>query len=251
MNSYLFMNAITKLITFSLKRLAYIYVCSSDTLYTTTNMEHKRVRSASSISSAHPLHALRHARRTTFNRVFAAVYACAISALLYYHALKLIHSATFASFFISLSFFLSDAVLAFMWATRQCFLMTIVYRQEYPENLERVLKKPDFPALDVFICTADPYKEPPLRLISTTLAVMAYDYPTEKISIYISDDGGSQLTLFACMEAAKFASHWLPFCRKKNMIERSPEAYFASNQDSWCSDIEKMKVILTNTLLLY
>jgi hypothetical protein len=218
-------------------------------------MEEQRLRSSNSISSAPPLllHTLKHARRTAFNRAFAAVYTCAISALLYYHALKLIHSATLSSssFFISLSFFLSDAILAFMWASRQCFLMTIVYREEYPENLERVLKKPaDFPALDVFICTADPYKEPPMRLISTVLAVMAYEYPTEKISIYVSDDGGSQLTLFACMEAAKFATHWLPFCRKKNMINRSPEVYFASNH-SWCSETEKIKVIFTKTLILY
>jgi hypothetical protein len=218
-------------------------------------MEEQRLRSSNSISSATPplLHTLKHARRTAFNRAFAVVYTCAISALLYYHALKLMHSAATlsSSFFISLSFFLSDAFLAFMWVSRQCFLMTIVYREEYPENLEEVLKKPaDFPALDVFICTADPYKEPPMRLISTVLAVMAYEYPTEKISIYVSDDGGSQLTLFACMEAAKFATHWLPFCRKKHMINRSPEVYFASNH-SGCSETEKIKVIFTKTLLLY
>ncbi|KAK7859198.1 cellulose synthase-like protein g3 [Quercus suber] len=90
------------------------------------------------------------------------------------------------------------------------------------------MKKFDFPALDVLICTADLYKKPLIRLVSTALSVMAYDYPTEKISVYISDDGGSQLTLFACMEAAKFACHWLPFCRKTNIIDRSPDAYFAS-----------------------
>ncbi|XP_040990836.1 cellulose synthase-like protein G3 [Juglans microcarpa x Juglans regia] len=188
------------------------------------------------------LHTLRHARRTAFNRVFAAIYLCAILALFYRHGLELIiHSTTLASFLISLALFLSDAVLAFVWVTRQGFLMTIVYRNEYPENLEKVLKKMDsFPALDVFICTADPYKEPPMRLVSTTLSVMAYGYPTEKISIYVSDDGGSELTLFACMEAAKFAGHWLPFCRKNNIMERSPEAYFESNH-SWSSDSKQIK----------
>ncbi|KAL0013019.1 hypothetical protein SO802_000088 [Lithocarpus litseifolius] len=95
------------------------------------------------------------------------------------------------------------------------------------------MKKSDFPALDVLICTADPYKEPPIRLVSTALSVMAYDYQTEKILVYVSDDGGSQLTLFACMEAAKFASHGLPFCRKMNIIDRSPEAYFASIKGNW------------------
>ena len=90
------------------------------------------------------------------------------------------------------------------------------------------MKKSDFPALDWFICIVDLYKEPPIRLVSIALSVMAYDYPTEKILVYVSNDSASQHTLFACMEAAKFASHWLLFCRKTNIIDRSPEAYFAS-----------------------
>ncbi|KAH7863117.1 hypothetical protein Vadar_013529 [Vaccinium darrowii] len=61
------------------------------------------------------------------------------------------------------------------------------------------------------------------------LSVMAYDYPAEKLSVYVSDDGGSDLTLFAFMEAAKFGSHWLPFCRRNKVVERSPEAYFGLN----------------------
>ncbi|KAK1296744.1 Cellulose synthase-like protein G3 [Acorus calamus] len=50
----------------------------------------------------------------------------------------------------------------------------------------------------------------------------------EKMSIYVSDDGGSELTLFAFMEAARFARHWLPFCRENKIQERCPEAYFGS-----------------------
>ncbi|KAB1212584.1 Cellulose synthase-like protein G1 [Morella rubra] len=192
--------------------------------------------SSSSIPSAPSLHTLRHARRTRLNRGFVAVYSCAVVVLLYHQAHRLIHSANLASF-ISLSLCLADTALAFMWANRQSFLMNIVYRDENPENLEEVRKKSDFPALDVFICTADPYKDPPIRLVSTALSVMAYDYPTEKISVYVSDDGGSQVTLYACTEAVKFASHWLPFCRKNNTADRSPEAYFASNH-SWSSETE-------------
>ena len=206
--------------------------------------------SSSIITSIPSLHTLRHARRTTLNRVFGAVYTCAIIVLLYHHALNLIHSTTLSSFFITFSFFISDIILAFIWTTQQCFRIAIVYRDEFPENLEKVMKKSDFPTLDVFICTADPYKEPPMRLVNTALSVMAYDYPTEKISAYISDDGGSQLTLFACMEAAKFASHWLPFCRKNNIVDRSPEAYFASNH-YWCSDAEKIKVTILSAKLRY
>lgn len=96
----------------------------------------------------------------------------------------------------------------------------------------------DFPAVDVFVCTADPFKEPPVGVVNTVLSVMGYEYPTKKVSIYVSDDGGSALTLFALMEAAEFAREWLPFCRKNRVMERSPEAYFSSNP--CCS--EKIKV---------
>ena len=128
-----------------------------------------------------------------------------------------------------------------MWVTRQSFRMNQVYRSEFPEKLKEVVNESDFPALDVFICTADPYKEPPMSVVNTALSVIAYEYPAEKVSVYISDDGGSQMTLFALMEAAKFASHWLPFCRKNNLVDRSPYAYFASNHTP-CSETEKIKV---------
>ena len=196
---------------------------------------------SSSTTSTPAFHTLRQARRATLNRVFAAVYSCAILALLYHHALKLIHSTSLASFFISLSLFISDIFLAFMWVTRQSFRMNQVYRSEFPEKLKEVVNESDFPALDVFICTADPYKEPPMSVVNTALSVIAYEYPAEKVSVYISDDGGSQMTLFALMEAAKFASHWLPFCRKNNLVDRSPDAYFASNHTP-CSETEKIKV---------
>ncbi|CAL2260641.1 unnamed protein product [Prunus armeniaca] len=105
--------------------------------------------------------------------------------------------------------------------------MNPIYRIEFPENLKKVVEESDFPALDVFICTADPDKEPPMNVVNTASSVMAYDYPTDKVSVYGLDYGGSALTLFAFLEAAKFARHWLPFCRKNMIVECNPEAYFA------------------------
>ncbi|KAG6788192.1 hypothetical protein POTOM_004247 [Populus tomentosa] len=49
------------------------------------------------------------------------------------------------------------------------------------------------------------------------------------------------LTPFALMEAAKFASHWLPFCRRNSIVERCPNAYFQSNHTS-SSEIETVKI---------
>lgn len=78
---------------------------------------------------------------------------------------------------------------------------------------------------------------------------MAYDYPPEKISVYVSDDGGSELTLFAFMEAVNFAKIWLPFCRDNNIMDRCPEAYFSSERHGRAElESEEIKVIRTKIL---
>ncbi|XP_002518853.2 cellulose synthase-like protein G3 [Ricinus communis] len=195
---------------------------------------------------APPLHTAQRLHIVPFNRIFALVYMFAILALCYHHAQTLYNSTTPFSFFITLALFSSDLVLAFMWSSAQASRLNPIKREEFPENLDKVIKTSDYPALDVFICTADPAKEPPMSVVNTALSVMAYDYPVEKLSVYVSDDGGSALTLFAFMEGAKFASYWLPFCRENNVMERSPEAYFESNyllSSSSSHEIEKIKMM--------
>jgi cellulose synthase/poly-beta-1,6-N-acetylglucosamine synthase-like glycosyltransferase len=63
----------------------------------------------------------------------------------------------------------------------------------------------DLPGVDVFVSTADPEKEPPLVTANTILSILAVDYPIEKLSCYISDDGGAILTFEAMAEAVHFA----------------------------------------------
>lgn len=192
------------------------------------------------------LHTSRFLRRTHFNRVFAVIYTFAFLALLYRHALTLLlYSPTFSSKFISVFMLLADVLLGFMWITMQSFRMRPMIRQVFPENLKKIISRKDFPTIDIFICTADPFKEPPIDVVNTALSVMAYDYPPEKISVYVSDDGGSELTLFAFMEAAKFARDWLPFCRKNSVMERCPDVFFRSNYQE-CSETEEIKVIRLN-----
>ncbi|XP_012086684.1 cellulose synthase-like protein G3 [Jatropha curcas] len=201
------------------------------------------LRGSTSTTTTNPsrLHTVKPMPQTTFNHIFAPIFACAILALFYHHITTLLYSKTLFSFSVTLILFISDLILAFMWINTESLRMRPVHRQQFPENLKKVMKESDYPALDVFICTADPYKEPPISLANTALSVMAYDYPTEKISVYVSDDGGSALTLFALMEAAKFASHWLPFCQKNNLVDRGPEAYFQSNQPCSSSEFDKIK----------
>lgn len=82
-----------------------------------------------------------------------------------------------------------------------------------------------------------------MNVVCTALSAMAFDYPTDRLSVYVSDDGCSELTLFAFMEAAKFALHWLPFCKDNNILVRSPEAYFNSSNHHDHSH-QKIKVCL-------
>ncbi|KAI4313137.1 hypothetical protein L6164_026144 [Bauhinia variegata] len=89
----------------------------------------------------------------------------------------------------------------------------------------------DLPGIDLFVSTADPEKEPPLVTANTILSILAVDYPVEKVSCYISDDGGALLTFEAMAEAASFAELWVPFCKKHNIEPRNPESYFSLKVD--------------------
>lgn len=85
--------------------------------------------------------------------------------------------------------------------------------------------------VDVFVSTVDPMKEPPLITANTVLSILAVDYPVDKVSCYVSDDGSAMLTFEALSETAEFARKWVPFCKKHNIEPRAPEFYFAQKID--------------------
>ncbi|CAI9117357.1 OLC1v1018734C1 [Oldenlandia corymbosa var. corymbosa] len=188
-------------------------------------------------SSKTLLHSIKPMPFVILNRIFAVIYTIALLCLFYHHVTQLSKSTTSSSFLVSISMFIADLLLGFMWITCQAFRLRPVTRQVFPENLEKIIKTSDdgsvaedFPAaLDIFICTADPEKEPPINVVNTALSMLAYDYPPEKLSVYVSDDGGSELTLFAFMRAAKFGAHWLAFCRENKVMDRCPDVFFRSN----------------------
>ncbi|XP_010492624.1 PREDICTED: cellulose synthase-like protein D2 [Camelina sativa] len=93
--------------------------------------------------------------------------------------------------------------------------------------------KSDLPGFDVFVSTADPDKEPPLVTANTILSILAAEYPVEKLSCYVSDDGGALLTFEAMAEAASFANIWVPFCRKHTIEPRNPDSYFSLKKDPY------------------
>ncbi|KAK9123518.1 hypothetical protein Sjap_013120 [Stephania japonica] len=86
-------------------------------------------------------------------------------------------------------------------------------------------------AVDIFVSTVDPLKEPPLVTANTVLSILAVDYPVDKVSCYVSDDGAAMLTFEALSETSEFARKWVPFCKKYSIEPRAPEWYFAQKID--------------------
>ncbi|CAK9165438.1 unnamed protein product [Ilex paraguariensis] len=178
--------------------------------------------------------------RLTINRVHSFFHFTAILALLYYRISHLIHGdvPVFACGLLTAS----ELLFTFIWILTQAFRWRPVVRSVKPENLRR---NQEFPGVDVLICTADPKKEPVIEVMNTVLSSMALDYPPEKLAVYLSDDGGSALTLYAMREACSFARSWLPFCRKYGIKTRCPEAYFSSLGDDerllWGDEIKEVE----------
>lgn len=85
--------------------------------------------------------------------------------------------------------------------------------------------------MDFFVSTVDPLKEPPLITANTVLSILAVDYPVEKVSCYVSDDGSAMLTFETLAETAEFARKWVPFCKKYSIEPRAPEFYFSQKID--------------------
>nr|CAB3452706.1 unnamed protein product [Digitaria exilis] len=85
--------------------------------------------------------------------------------------------------------------------------------------------------IDFFVSTVDPLKEPPLVTANTVLSILAVDYPVDKVSCYVSDDGAAMLTFEALSETSEFAKKWVPFCKRYNIEPRAPEWYFQQKID--------------------
>ena len=105
-------------------------------------------------------------------------------------------------------------------------------------------------AVGIFVSTVDPLKELPFVIANTVLSILVVDYPVDKVSCYVSDDGSAMLTFEALSETSEFARKWVPFSKKYNIEPRAPEWYFAQKidylkdkvQPSFVKDRRAMKV---------
>ena len=101
----------------------------------------------------------------------------------------------------------------------------------YYVRFEREGEPSQLAAVDFFVSTVDPLKEPPLITANTVLSILAVDYPVDKVSCYLSDDGAAMLTFESLVETSEFARKWVPFCKKFAIEPRAPEFYFAQKID--------------------
>ncbi|EPS62612.1 hypothetical protein M569_12177, partial [Genlisea aurea] len=119
----------------------------------------------------------------------------------------------------------SELWFGFYWVLTQPSRWRRIYRRTFINRLSQRYGD-DLPGVDIFVCTADPAIEPPVMVINTVLSVLAYDYPPDKLAVYLSDDAASDLTFYALLESSDFAKHWIPYCKRYNVEPRAPEAYF-------------------------
>ncbi|WVZ21972.1 hypothetical protein V8G54_000516 [Vigna mungo] len=124
---------------------------------------------------------------------------------------------------------------AFSWVLDQFPKWCPVNRQTFIDNLsarfEREGEANELSSVDFFVSTVDPLKEPPLITANTVLSILAVDYPVDKVSCYVSDDGAAMLTFESLVETADFARKWVPFCKKFSIEPRAPEFYFSQKID--------------------
>ncbi|KAK6917714.1 Cellulose synthase [Dillenia turbinata] len=124
---------------------------------------------------------------------------------------------------------------AFSWVLDQFPKWSPINRETYIDRLsarcEREGEPSELAGVDFFVSTVDPLKEPPLITANTVLSILALDYPIDKVSCYVSDDGAAMLTFESLVETSDFARKWVPFCKKYSIEPRAPEFYFSQKFD--------------------
>ncbi|KAA8543409.1 hypothetical protein F0562_021096 [Nyssa sinensis] len=123
----------------------------------------------------------------------------------------------------------------FSWILDQFPKWFPINRETYLDRLSIRFEREGEPnrlaPVDFFVSTVDPLKEPPIITANTVLSILAVDYPVEKVSCYVSDDGASMLLFDSLSETAEFARRWVPFCKKYSIEPRAPEFYFSEKID--------------------
>ncbi|KAE8673310.1 hypothetical protein F3Y22_tig00111794pilonHSYRG00062 [Hibiscus syriacus] len=172
-----------------------------------------------------------------------------------------------SAFALWLTSVICEIWFAFSWVLDQFPKWYPINRETYIDRLSARYEKEGEPselaAVDFFVSTVDPLKEPPLITANTVLSILALDYPVDNVSCYVFDDGAAMLTFESLVETADFARKWVPFCKKFAIEPRAPEFYCSQKidylkdklQPSFVKERRAMKVMLvfgkSPTLVVY
>ncbi|KAK4342432.1 hypothetical protein RND71_038248 [Anisodus tanguticus] len=164
---------------------------------------------------------------TTIYRLHMFLHSLIMLALVYYRLSHLLYLENVLSLqaFAWVLITLGEVCFIVKWFFGQGTRWRPVVRDVFPDNI--TYQDSQLPAIDVMVFTANPKKEPIVDVMNTVISAMALDYPTDKLAVYLADDAGCPLSLYAMVEACSFAKLWLPFCRKYGIKTRCPKAFFS------------------------
>lgn len=164
-------------------------------------------------------------------RMIIMIRLVVLGMFLRYRILHPVHDA----FGLWLTSIICEIWFAVSWILDQFPKWYPIDRETYLDRLSLRYEREGEPSMlapvDIFVSTVDPMKEPPLVTSNTVLSILAMDYPVDKVSSYVSDDGASMLTFESLSETAEFARKWVPFCKKFSIEPRAPEMYFSLKID--------------------
>ncbi|XP_062078928.1 cellulose synthase-like protein E6 [Humulus lupulus] len=189
------------------------------------------------------LYETRKARFRGALRVFSSTIMGGICLIWYYRLTNIIQSLSSSSSSSSSSnhrwawigMFMAELVFGFYWIITQSVRWTLIRFHPFKQRLSLRYEE-KLPRVDIFVFTADPKMEPPTLVMNTILSAMSYNYPPHKLSVYLSDDGASEFTFYALMEASRFSKFWIPFSKRFNIEPRAPDVYFSQLSSSSSQD---------------
>ncbi|MED6160305.1 Cellulose synthase A catalytic subunit 8 [UDP-forming] [Stylosanthes scabra] len=197
------------------------------------HMEDKRLTEGAAAAAAAPLSVLIPITKSKLAPYRTVIIMRLIILGLFFH--YRVTNPVESAFPLWLTSIICEIWFAFSWVLDQFPKWYPVNRQTFIDNLSARFEREGEPcqlaAVDFFVSTVDPLKEPPLITANTVLSILAVDYPVDKVSCYVSDDGASMLTFESLVETADFARKWVPFCKKFSIEPRAPEFYFSQKID--------------------
>nr|GMC70593.1 cellulose synthase-like protein H1 [Ipomoea batatas] len=170
-------------------------------------------------------------RNNTISRAVEIVILLLLLSLIGYRICNLHSHGYYYTWLLAL---VCESWFTFNWvlvvSTKWNQVETTTYPQRFLEWVEN--GSCEFPAVDMFVTTANPELEPPILTVNTVLSLLALEYPANKLACYVSDDSASPVTFYALVEASKFAKLWVPFCKKYDVAVRAPFRYFNGDHTS-------------------